>query len=130
MKEQGEILPVETQVEIPCEKDHNGEECKYRRRAIQDTMDVLSGKWKLPIIYTLSFRSMRFKEIEREVNITARMLSKELKELEQNKLVSRTVHNSMPVTVEYSITPYGRTLWKVLDELSEWGINHRKEIMK
>ena len=60
---------------------------------VRDTLDVLSGKWKLPILGALIFGKKRFKEIEREIpQITARMLSKELKDLEMNELVTRTVY--------------------------------------
>lgn len=58
------------------------------------------------------------------------MLSKELRELEVNELVVRTVHSTMPVTVEYELTDYGATLQKVIDELYDWGIKHRKRIIK
>jgi DNA-binding HxlR family transcriptional regulator len=64
------------------------------------------------------------------VGITAKMLSKELKELEVNQLVKRTVYDSLPVTVEYSLTPYGRTLKKVIVELESWGRKHRDRIME
>jgi DNA-binding HxlR family transcriptional regulator len=58
------------------------------------------------------------------------MLSKELRELEINELVLRTVKNTIPVTVEYELTDYGCTLEKVIDALRDWGINHRKRILK
>lgn len=60
--------------------------------------------------------------------IPAKTLSKELKDLEQNGLVKRTVLDTMPVTVQYAITPYGRTLEKILLDLREWGIDHRAYI--
>lgn len=97
---------------------------------IRDTLDVLSGKWKLPILGALRFGKKRFKEIEREIpNITARMLSKELKELEMNELITRTVYATIPVTVEYEVTPYGKTLDTVLQAMKDWGVQHRKRIM-
>ena len=60
--------------------------------------------------------------------ITDRMLSKELRELEMNKLVKRTVYDTIPVTVEYSLTDYGNSLDSVINELRKWGIQHRKLI--
>ncbi len=97
---------------------------------IRDTLDILSGKWKLPILGALRFGKKRFKEIEREIpNITARMLSKELKELEMNELITRTVYATIPVTVEYEVTPYGKTLDSVLQSMKDWGVQHRKRIM-
>ena len=61
--------------------------------------------------------------------ITDRMLSKELRELEMNKLVKRTVYDAVPVMVEYSLTDYGVSLDKVVSELYKWGTRHRKLIM-
>lgn len=95
--------------------------------AINDTMNVVSGKWKLPIIGALLFGKKRFKELERNIpKITPRMLSKELRDLEVNGIVTRTVHNSVPVTVEYELTRSGQSLTKVLDVMVEWGLEHRE----
>jgi DNA-binding HxlR family transcriptional regulator len=72
----------------------------------------------------------RFNEMEREIpKITARMLSKELRELEMNELVKRTVHDNIPVVIEYSLTDYGRSLDDVIEALHKWGTQHRKKIM-
>lgn len=98
---------------------------------VRDALDFLSGKWKLPIIVSLSFGNKRFKELSTDVHgITDKMLSKELRDLEQNQLVKRTVYDSVPVRVEYSLTDYGASLDKVIVELREWGVQHRKRIMK
>jgi DNA-binding HxlR family transcriptional regulator len=95
--------------------------------AINDTLNVLVGKWKLPIIGSLLFGKKRFREMEREISrITPRMLSKELKDLEVNGIIKRTVHDTIPVTVEYELTPSGKTLSNVLDSMIEWGLQHRK----
>ena len=107
----------------------NHDDCRYKVLAINDTLDILRGKWKILIIGALIFGKKRFKELQREVGkITPKMLSKELNELEMNELVQRTVHTTIPVAVEYELTPYGATLQKVIDELFEWGIAHRKRI--
>lgn len=98
--------------------------------AVNDTLNVLNGKWKLPIIGTLLFGKKRFKEIERCIpNITARMLSKELKDLELNGMVKRTVYDTIPVCIEYELTRSGKTLTLVLDSMAVWGLRHRKTIM-
>ncbi|MFH6982053.1 winged helix-turn-helix transcriptional regulator [Marinoscillum luteum] len=97
--------------------------------AINDTLNVISGKWKLPIIGSLMYGKKRFKELERDIaKITPRMLSKELKELEVNGIVSRTVHPTTPVTVEYELTASGESLKQVLEPMVEWGVQHRKRI--
>lgn len=105
-------------------------DCSKSRMAIQDTLEVINGKWKLLILITLIQKKYRFKELAREVGISPRMLSKELHDMEMNQLISRTVYETKPVTVEYAVTPYGKTLRSVMEELSKWGVNHRKRIMK
>jgi len=98
---------------------------------VKDALDALHGRWKIPIIIAVSFGSKRFNEIAREVSgITDKTLSKELKDLEVNQLVSRTVINSFPTRVEYAITDHGRTLKNVMTELRSWGRHHRAEIFK
>lgn len=105
--------------------------CAAHRQAVADAMDVLTGKWKVSIIGALRFGARRFKELQREVDgITAKVLSKELRDLEINELVSRTVYDTKPVTVEYELTNYGKTLEPVIQELAVWGSNHRKRIMQ
>jgi DNA-binding HxlR family transcriptional regulator len=61
--------------------------------------------------------------------ITDKMLSKELRELEVNGLVKRTVYDSVPVIVDYTMTAYGKTLEPLIEELQKWGIKHRKRII-
>lgn len=121
---------MEAAVEIEKAK-HNKASCNQYTLPIRDTLDILNGKWKLPIIGALFMsESRRFKELERDIpKITSRMLSKELKELEMNELVKRTVYDTMPVTVEYEITEYGRSLETVIKALAEWGTTHRKRII-
>ena len=109
---------------------HEPSECSQFTIPIRDTLDLLSGKWKLPIIGALITWKKRFKEMERQIpKITARMLSKELKELEVNQLITRTVYDTTPVTVEYELTPYGHTLQDVMIALRDWGVKHRNRII-
>jgi DNA-binding HxlR family transcriptional regulator len=109
--------------------DHDS--CPKVLLAIRDTMDVLNGKWKIAIIGSLTFGKKRFKELQRDVEgITAKMLSKELKDLEVNKLVKRTVFDTKPVTVEYSLTEHGKSLEKIIQELATWGALHREKIFE
>ena len=108
----------------------NHEECTKAILPVRDALDILSGKWKLPIIISLSFGNKRFSQMARQIpGITDKMLSKELRELEMNQLVKRTVYDSVPVVVEYSMTEYGKTLGKLIEELQAWGIKHRKRII-
>ncbi|MBL0745688.1 winged helix-turn-helix transcriptional regulator [Chryseolinea lacunae] len=100
-------------------------EMKY----IHDTLYVLNGKWKMLIILSLRNGNTRYREIARSIPlITFRMLSKELKELEQNKIISRKVTHDTPVMIEYALTEYSKTLWPLIREMINWGKNHRKVI--
>lgn len=99
--------------------------------AINEAINVMSGKWKLPILASLMFGKKRFKELERDIpGITPRMLSKELKDLELNGMVRRTVYNTTPVMVEYELTPSGLSISEVLDKMMEWGMRHRQAVMR
>lgn len=104
--------------------------CPKTMLSIKDALEAVEGRWKLLILFSLSESPKRFKQIAREVSgITDKTLSKELKNLEANKLVRRQVHDTFPPTVEYSITPHGMSLEKVIDELHFWGLAHRKEVI-
>ena len=106
--------------------------CPTQMLAVRDALDILGGKWKISIIGALALGGKhRFKELEREVSgITPKMLSKELQDLEINELVSRTVLDTKPVTVEYELTEYGNSLKNVIKTLAEWGTLHRLRIIK
>ncbi len=98
-------------------------------RAIRDAMETLNGSWKLPILLALKGGTKRFRQIAREVEgISDKMLSKELKDLEANLLVKRTVYDTFPPTVEYEITQHADTLQDVMLPLAKWGKLHRKKI--
>lgn len=108
---------------------HNKETCKTSVTAVRDTLYVLNGKWKLPMLVSLMNGPKRFKELQRDLeSITPKILSKELRELELNGFVKRTVYDTTPVTVIYERTEYADTLGKVVSELREWGMNHREHI--
>jgi DNA-binding HxlR family transcriptional regulator len=105
----------------------------YRKdlQAIQDAMEIVQGRWKMPIIALLCNKEFRFSELEKGLpKITPRMLSKELKDLEINKLVKRKVYNTIPVKVTYKLTDYGYTLVPLIIELTNWGKLHREYLMK
>jgi len=109
---------------------YTDETCTRNITAIRDTLYVLSGKWKLPIIIALSGGPKRFKDLQRELpDITPKILSKELKELELNEFAPRTVYTTSRVTVEYALTKYSRSLNKIIEGMVEWGLQHRKRLM-
>jgi DNA-binding HxlR family transcriptional regulator len=108
---------------------HSTETCTAAVAAVKDTIYVLGGKWKLPIIIALSGGPLRFRELQKTlVEITPKVLSKELKELELNEFVTRTVYDTTPVTVEYELTGYSRSLDRILVEMRDWGIQHRQRM--
>ncbi|MBC6491287.1 winged helix-turn-helix transcriptional regulator [Flavihumibacter stibioxidans] len=111
-------------------KEHTDDSCKKARLAIQDTLDVVGGKWKLVLISILRNGKRKFNELSREAGISPRILSKELQELEINGLVRRNVCNTKPVTVEYELTTYSKSLSEVILSMHKWGLAHRRKIMR
>lgn len=98
--------------------------------AVNDTLNVISGKWKLPIIASLFDGKKRFKELEDSIDkISPRMLSKELKELELNGIVNRNVQKTTPVLIEYELTESGHNLKSVIDAMVQWGLTHRHAVI-
>lgn len=92
---------------------------------VEATLQVIGGKWKGVILYHLLSRTFRFNELRRAMpDITQRMLTKQLRELESDHLISRKIYPEIPPRVEYSITDYGRTLQPIMTALQEWGANH------
>jgi DNA-binding HxlR family transcriptional regulator len=111
--------------EDECQLGH-----KKEIMAVHDAMDVLNGKWKVSIISSICYyNKRRFSDVLNDVpGISNKMLSKELKELEINRLITRTVLNTQPISVQYQLTEYGITLKTIISNLAEWGVNHRKVI--
>ncbi|MFC4097555.1 winged helix-turn-helix transcriptional regulator [Euzebyella saccharophila] len=99
--------------------------------AVNDTLNVISGKWKMPIIASLLYGIHRFKDLQENIGkITPRMLSKELKELELNGVVERKVFNTTPVRIEYHLTESGKKILAVMDSMIEWGLEHRERVVE
>jgi len=115
-------------------KDHKqlSDHCQQCITGVMDAQDVLSGKWKIQIISVLYYEGkQRFMDLTRRFEgIAPKVLSKELKDLELNHLVTRTVLETTPVMVEYDLTPEGKSLNAPLEALGAWGISYRKSIMK
>jgi DNA-binding HxlR family transcriptional regulator len=106
-------------------------DCLKHLRAVNDTRDMLSGKWKVMIIGSLSFGKMRFSELQNLVaGIGPKMLSKELQDLVMNKLVVRTEIDTKPLTVEYGLSAYGQTLKPVIEAMANWGKEYRDNIVR
>jgi DNA-binding HxlR family transcriptional regulator len=107
------------------------QEHKTEIMAVNDAMEVLYGKWKISIISSICYYSKRrFSDILDDVSgISNKMLSRELKELEINQLVKRTVLDTQPITVQYELTEHGKTLKTIINNLTDWGKEHRKKII-
>ena len=108
----------------------NDKVCQHKLLASRDALSVIQGKWRIPIIISLTYGKKRFGDIQKDiVDISPKMLSQELKSLEENKIVTRKLHDSMPISVEYALTPLGFSLQKLLDELLDWGVHFRLEVL-
>ena len=120
-----ETLVIEEEIPVKSEKD-----CQNHLSAVDDALYVIGGKWKLRIIVALRHKNRRFNELQRLLGISAKVLSSELKDLEQNGLVKRNIYGDDPVVIEYIQTEYCETLHEVLFSLNRWGTMHRDKIMK
>ena len=92
-------------------------------------IDILGGRWKLLILYKLENKTLRFKDLKKIIpNITERMLTLQLRELEKNQLVQRTVYAEVPPRVEYTLTDSGKMLTPIWKKLELWGLAHRDKV--
>jgi DNA-binding HxlR family transcriptional regulator len=100
-------------------------------KAIQDTMFVIGGKWKLPVLLSIYSGNKRFNDIANSIpDITNRVLSKELKHLEENLLINRTVVDDYPTRIEYTVTDYCYNLNEIAAPMEKWGKQHRQQLKK
>ena len=94
-------------------------------------IDAISGKWTVLVVHILSSKTMRHSELQRAVGgISQKVLTQTLRNLERNGVVTRTVYPVVPPQVEYSLTPLGQTLTKILDAVCVWAIEHHNEAQK
>ncbi|RFU68429.1 helix-turn-helix domain-containing protein [Bacillus sp. V59.32b] len=93
---------------------------------VEDALGILVGKWKpIIILHLLKEGTQRFNELKRSVpGITQKMLTNQLRELENEDIILRVVYPQVPPKVEYSITEYGRSLAPILEAMHEWGTKH------
>lgn len=101
---------------------------------IEVTLDVIGGKWKGMILYSLLNASsgvVRFNELRRLMpKVTQRMLTMQLRELERDGVITRTIYPEVPPRVEYALTDFGRSLESVFDMMSVWGRRYRARVAK
>lgn len=92
---------------------------------VEATMDVIGGKWKPIILCNLRHGALRTSALKKQIpGISQKMLTQQLRELEESNIVHREVFNQVPPKVEYSLSEYGNTLGFVLDNLCAWGEMH------
>lgn len=96
---------------------------------VAQTMSFIGGKWKAIILFHLvENKVLRFSEIQRKVpDITQRMLTLQLRELESDNIVSRTIYQQIPPKVEYSLTPLGESLEPIITAMKSWGMDYKKK---
>ena len=107
-------------------------EHKYNNWGMDATLDVIGGKWKPLILYELNDETLRFSHLLDRVQprITQRMLTKQLRQLEEDGLITRKVYAQVPPKVEYSLTETGKSLIPILNQLCEWGYEHMGDRIK
>jgi DNA-binding HxlR family transcriptional regulator len=89
------------------------------------TLDLIGGKWKSLILWYLGDNTLRFSELKRIIpQITPKMLTQQLRELEESGLVSRFIYTQIPPKVEYSLTPAGKSLIPILATMCQWGLSY------
>ena len=107
------------------------EGCPQKLKATRDVLELIQGKWRIPVIVSLSYGEKRFGEIKRDISdISPKILSQELKALELNGMISRKVIESHPVTVRYSLTELGHSINPLLNELLNWGLHFRNAVLQ
>ncbi|WP_231559985.1 winged helix-turn-helix transcriptional regulator [Flavobacterium gilvum] len=104
-------------------------ECLNTVKPVRDTLEVINGKWKLPIIISVGVGNDRYTDIQESIpGLTPKVLAKELKDLEQHQLITRVIVDDHPVKISYKLTAYADTLTPIIYALKDWGINHKKKI--
>ncbi|HEX9657341.1 MAG TPA: helix-turn-helix domain-containing protein [Bacteroidota bacterium] len=99
--------------------------------AVAVTMEMIGGKWKAVVLWYLRKKTKRFAELRRHIpDITEKMLTKQLRELERDGIVRRKVYAEVPPRVEYTLTEYGRTLLPLIEAIGEWGRARTKKFGK
>ena len=102
----------------------------FQNRDVQDVVDIIGGRWRGAILASLCDKGKRFNELKRDLgNITPRILTKELRYLEMNKLISREAETTSAVSVVYSLTKHGKSLEPLIGQIVVWGQKHRKIIL-
>jgi DNA-binding HxlR family transcriptional regulator len=109
----------------PREKSKSDPAADDYRCPVEVTLEVIGGKWKAVILWHLTFKTLRFSQLQRRLSgVTQKMLTQQLRELERDQLIHRQVFAEVPPRVEYSLTDTGRTLQPLLQQMRDWGNGH------
>ena len=109
----------------PREKCKSGPAADGYRCPVEVTLEVIGGKWKAVILWHLTFKTLRFSQLQRRLSgVTQKVLTQQLRELERDQLIHRQVFAEVPPRVEYSLTDTGRTLQPLLQQMRDWGNGH------
>lgn len=103
-------------------------DCTNHPCPVETTLNILSGKWKGIILYRLLGGKRRFNELKKLIpNVTHRTLTLQLRELERDKVVKRTVYAEVPPRVEYELTTIGISMSPIIRSMYDWGLNYQTE---
>lgn len=93
---------------------------------VELTLDIIGGKWKPLIMHHIgNYDSIRYGELKRKIpNINERVLTRQLKDLEKDKLINRKAYNQLPLKVEYSLSALGKNIEPILEQLGAWGLEY------
>lgn len=92
---------------------------------VEATIQLIGGKYKAVILWHLMNQTLRYNEIHKRIpNATDKMLAQQLRELEKDGLINRTVYPVVPPKTEYSLTDFGQTISPILDAMCDWGTNY------
>jgi DNA-binding HxlR family transcriptional regulator len=116
----------------PARPPEDGEHCDLQFCcAVDVTLSVIGGKWKLLIYAHLQNGVTRFGQLKRAIpRITQTMLTQQLRELERDGIVTRTIYAEIPPRVEYALTDFGRTLAPVIEKMHEWGTTYVERVIE
>jgi DNA-binding HxlR family transcriptional regulator len=121
-------MPAHPMSQHPHRPDHAPYAHCLHGCPIETTLTVLSGKWKGMVLHRLLDRTLRFGELKRLLPVTQKMLTRQLRELERDGVIQRTVYAEVPPRVEYSLTPFGLSLKPILLMMNEWGQQYHHQI--
>ena len=101
---------------------------KIYHNPVELALDIIGGKWKMPIMWRIRDKPMRYGEIHKSIiDITQKMLTQHLRELESDGLIHRKVYQQVPPKVEYSLTEKGQTVIPIIEDLRKWGHWYQKQ---